>query len=255
MGLDYLTIVDLLSLFSQAFSFPSLLGFALFGIIAAFFGYFIFMKALRVIVALEFGTVAYLAATSLLPAGMNSIAGLPISVAALVGIAFAIIGAIIAHRIYKLFVFATGASIGAGFAFTALYDPISNMLSEPLSDVVFYIAMAVCAIVFAIIITKAFRGLFILTTSLGGMCSVGATLGIMLCPDTFLYAFKEAMYSALIEMGASAYDVNQAFETVGLNTVQAPASDMGFLIIAAMTLVGFVVGIIAAVKQFKTEVD
>ena len=252
MTLDYLTIVDLLSLVSEAFSFPSLLVSVLIGIICAFFGYFLFMKTLRVIVALEFGTIAYVAAVALLPAGMDSIAGLPISLAALVGIAFAILGALIARHVYKLFVFATGAAFGAAFV-PALAVGFVPSIAE--NQTLTYIAMALGALICAVIFTKVFRGLFILTTSLGGMAAVGSTIGIMLCPNTFLYVLKEVLYTSLIELGAAAYDVDQAFETVGLNVITAPASNMGLLIIGALTAIGFVVGIFAAVKQFKTDVD
>jgi hypothetical protein len=77
----------------------------------------------------------------------------------------------------------------------------------------------------------------------------------MLCPNSFLYIFKEAMYQALMAMGSSAHDVNLAFETVGLNAIEAPASNMGLLIIGALAVVGFFIGIFAMVKQFKTDVE
>lgn len=252
MSLDYLTLVELLSAISEAFSFPSLLIFAIAGVVAAFFGYYIFMKALRLIIAAELGAIAYGIAVVYLPESMNSIAGLPISAWALIGFAFAIIGAICAHRIYKLFVFAVGAMFGVGFV-PGLIKGFAPSLME--SRIITYIAMGIGAIVFAIFFTKAFRPLFILSTSLGGMMGVGLTIGIMLCPDSFLYTFKEVLHQVLIEMGASAYDVNRAFETVGLNAIQAPASDMGLLIIGALTLVGLFVGFFAMVKQFKTDVE
>ena len=252
MTLDYLTMVELLSIISDAFSFPSLLVFAIVGIVAAFFGYYIFMKTLRIMVAIELGGLAYSLTVTLLPAGMSAIEALPISIAALVGIVFAVIGAIIARRIYKLFVFAIGAAFGAGFA-TALLEGFAPTLLE--NQIVTYVVMAVGAILFGILFIKAFRPLFIISSSLVGMMGVGATVGIMLCPSSFLYTFKEAMYEMLIEMGASAHDVNEAFETVGLNAIGAPASDMGLLIIGALTLVGLVVGVVAMVKQFKTEVE
>lgn len=252
MELDYLILVELLTVISEAFSFPSLLVFAIVSTVAAFFGYYIFMKMLRVIVAIELGAIAYGLAVAYVPEGLAASIGLPISLVALIGFAFAIIGAIAARRIYKLFIFAVGAAFGAGFAPAIVASFAPSVLEN---NVITYVIMGGGAVLFAIIFTKAFRPLFILSTSLFGMMSVGATVGIMLCPDSFLYAFKEGMYQALIEMGASAYDVNQAFEAVGLNAIQAPASDMGLLIIGALTLVGLVAGIFAAVKQFKTNIE
>lgn len=252
MELDYLTLVELLTVISEAFSFPSLLVFSIVGIVAAFFGYYIFMKALRVIVAVELGTIAYSAAVAFLPESLRAIAGLPVSVPAVIGVAFAIIGALSAHRIYKLFVFAAGALFGLGFA-PGLIAGFAPSLIE--NQIISYIAMGIGAIIFGVFFTKAFRPLFILYTSLGGMMCVGATVGIMLCPDSFLYTFKEVMYQVLVGMGTPEFDVNRAFNVVGLNAIEAPASNMGLLIIGALAVVGLLVGFVAMVKQFKTDVE
>ena len=151
MTLEFLTIVELLTAISEAFSFPSLLLFSLAGIVAAFFGYYIFMKALRVIVALEFGTIAYGLAVTYLPAGLSAQIGLPISIAAVVGILFAILGAIFAHRIYKLFIFATGAAFGAVFTPIIVAAFVPSIAGNV---IIGYILMGLGALIFALIFRR-----------------------------------------------------------------------------------------------------
>ncbi len=253
MQLNLSLIGDLLYALSEAFSFPSLLVSALCCIVAAFFGYYIFMKVLRLLVAAEVGILTYELLVLYVPALGNLVPTLGISWYSVIALVVAILGAILAYRIYKVFVFASGAAFGAGFVPGLIEGFVPGFIEN--NQVLFYIVAVIGAIVFGILITKAFRPLFILSTSLGGMTSFGAIVGIMLFPGTFNYVFKEFANALLLELGATTADIAQAFELVGLDTVVAPANDIGYLAIAVLSLVGLIVGIIATVKQFKRSVE
>ena len=239
--MDYTYLIELLTIYSQLFSTPAMLLTIVVGIVMAFFGFRIYRAFLRPVYAfvagyLTYEILSYYSVTSNLP----DVFGLNWN--AVAAILVAIIAAIIAPSIYK---FIAGVSVGITIANNVIVMvPINNKILQ-------YIVIGFIALIVGLLFRKIFKGVYILSSSIGGMMSAAGALGILLFPDTFNFYIKTAFEQMLTDAGATAADIQAAFESVGLATVEAPASDMGLMVIGGLVVAGLVISIVAIIVQAK----
>lgn len=99
----------------------------------------------------------------------------------LLGIICAIVFGVLINVLYKFVVFATGAILGATVGFFVVPMMATNI--EFLSSQIgYWAAVAVFAIIAGVIVLFIFRPFYIVVTSLVGGAGVGALLSIMLMP-------------------------------------------------------------------------
>ena len=240
--MDYNYLIELLTLYSQLFSTPAMLFTIVFGIVIAFFGFRIYRTFLRPIYALGAGYLTYeiLAYFLHLEKMLPDVFGLSWNAA--IAIVVAVIAAIIAPSIYK---FIAGVAVGLSIADRVIVTAsIHNLILQ-------CIVIGFIALIMGLLFRKIFKGVYIFSSSIGGMMSAAGALGILLFPDTFNFYIKTAFEQMLTEAGATAADIQAAFESVDLAAVEAPTSDMGILITAGLIVAGFVVSIVAMVVQTK----
>ena len=161
---------------------------------------------------------------------------------AVAAILVAIIAAIIAPSIYK---FIAGVAVGINIADNVIVTAsINNRILQ-------YIVIGFIALIMGLLFRKIFKGVYILSSSIGGMMSAAGAFGILLFPDTFNFYIKTAFEQMLTDAGATAADIQAAFESVGLAAVEAPASDMGLMVIGGLVVAGLVISIVAIIVQAK----
>lgn len=240
--MDYTDLIELLTTYSQLFSTPAMLLTFVFGIVLAFFGFRIYRSFLRPVYALVAGYFTYeiLAYFRPLEKMLPDVYGLNWN--AVAAIVVAIIAAIIAPSIYK---FIAGVGVGITIANNViLMVPINNQILR-------YIVIGFIALIVGLLFRKIFRGVYIFSSSISGMMSAAGAVGILFFPDTFNFYIKTAFEQMLTDAGATAADIQAAFESVGLAAVEAPTSDMSLLICAGLIGAALVASIVAIVVQAK----
>ncbi|MBR3680675.1 MAG: hypothetical protein IKL79_01570 [Clostridia bacterium] len=159
-------------------TFLGVIGFCLALVLLAFYSYRILRVELSASAAIGGGALGYLV---LAPLILSKIQGLPdgVDFAAVIGIACAILGWIIAWALHKLAIFLVGAGGGfyAGmyvFIFVALKWPEVEFLH---SEAFFWIVCGVLALAAGIIFVYLFKPLYILVTAVGGTVAAAYLLG------------------------------------------------------------------------------
>ena len=181
----------------------------------AFYGYRIFKFSMKFISAVALGVVGANLVAPLVTEALGTATVGPVSLSALIGLLFAVVGFVIAVYVYKLALFLLGA--GAGFLAGELVTDIlvsSGVLADFFaSDAGYWVACGVCALVLGLLCAFLFKPLFIVISSIGSMFCVFSVVAVLL-------------FSA---------------ETVTGIIALIPA------------ILAVIVGIVAAVKQFKAE--
>lgn len=170
--------LDLSAMLGQfaGFMFPIVLVAVILLTFLARYGYTIFKKCVSFVGAVAFG---YIGSSIVAPLVLGML-GLNIEIISLptvIGIVFAIIGALLMIYVYKLAIFFVGAAIGYFVAQVILVPLLS------LEGVIAIAVSAVLAIVIGVIALLLFKPLFIIITSVFGMIGAGALTSLVLFPD------------------------------------------------------------------------
>ena len=170
--------MDLSALLGQfaGFLFPIVLVAVILLTFLARYGYTIFKKCVAFVGAVAFG---YIGSSIVAPLvlGMLGLEIPLVSLPTVIGIVFAILGAILMIYVYKLAVFCVGAAIG----FFAAQIILVPMLA--LEGMIALAVSGVLALVVGVIALLLFKPLFIIITSVFGMAAAGALTGLVLIPS------------------------------------------------------------------------
>lgn len=198
--------MDLSALLGQfaGFMFPIVMVAVLLLSFLARYGYTIFKKCVAFVGAIAFG---YIGSSIVAPLvlGMLGLEIPLISLPTVIGIVFAIIGALLMIYVYKLAIFFVGAAVG----YLAAQIILVPMLA--LEGIIAIAVSAVLAIVVGVIALLLFKPLFIIITSVFGMAGAGALTGLVLIPS----------------------------------------SSENLIILAVFAVIGVIIGIVYAKKQFE----
>lgn len=193
-------------------TFIGVLGICLALLMLAFYSYRILRIELSASAAIGCGVLGY---TFLAPFIFENIQGLPewIDFAAILGLACAILGFVLAYAIHKLAIFIVGAASGfiAGF-YVALWAAMKwSEVAFLQSQIFLWITCGVLALACGIIFVYLFKPLYIIVTAVGGSVAAAFLLGLSI--------FGENLFSTYFLIGTLS--------------------------------VGAIVGIVASVVQFK----
>lgn len=136
----------------------------------AFYSYSLFKKSVELAGAISLGALGYYLSDFIIFGAATESAEGNIDVCALIGIGCAILGAIVAHSVYKLAIFASGSAIGYALGSVVLTEIGNSIESDALSNPAIVATFStVSALVLGALFLVAFKPLYIFTTSLGGM--------------------------------------------------------------------------------------
>ena len=163
--------------------FPAVLGIVIALIILAFYGYRLWSFEVKIIVAIALGVVGWSLATAYrplesIPEGIN----LPV----IIGIACAILGAVIAKFLFKLSIFASGAFLGFSLGSVVFYPLLLGILTDVAfmyEPYMIYVVGGVFALLLGIIFVTLFKHVYIIISSLGGMITAGFLVGTLIMPS------------------------------------------------------------------------
>lgn len=159
-------------------NFPATIIAVLILVALAFFSYFLFKKSVELAGAISLGVFGYYFSIYIVfgANGGNIING--VDVASIIGFACAILGAIIAHSVYKLAIFSSGAAIGymLGSVILAEISRLSDNLYAVTNPAIVATISTVLSMVLGCLFLMAFKPLYIGTTSVGGMVAASYLL-------------------------------------------------------------------------------
>ena len=162
--------------------FPAVLGIVIALIILAFYGYRLWSFEVKIIVAIALGVVGWSLATAYIP--LESIPE-GINLPVIIGIACAILGAVIAKFLFKLSIFASGAFLGFSLGSVVFYPLLLGILSDVAfmyEPYMIYVVGGVFALLLGILFVTLFKHVYIIITSLGGMITAGYLVGALISP-------------------------------------------------------------------------
>lgn len=143
----------------------------------AFYSYSLFKKSVELAGAISLGALGYYLSDFIIFGAETKTADSEINVCALIGLGCAIIGAIVAHSVYKLAIFASGSAIGYALGSVILTEIGNYVESDALSNSAIVATFStVAALVLGALFLVAFKPLYIFTTSLGGMIAASYVL-------------------------------------------------------------------------------
>ncbi len=143
----------------------------------AFYSYSLFKKSVELAGAISLGALGYYLSDFIIFGAETKAADSEINVCALIGLGCAIIGAIVAHSVYKLAIFASGSAIGYALGSVILTEIGKYVESDALSNSAIVATFStVAALVLGALFLVAFKPLYIFTTSLGGMIAASYVL-------------------------------------------------------------------------------
>ena len=155
-----------------AYAFPIVLVAVILLSFLARHGYTIFKKCIALVGAIAFGFIGSTIVAPLVPISIDII-----SIPTVIGIVFAILGAVLMIYVYKLAIFGVGAAIGY-FAAQLILVPMFS-----LEGMIALIASAVVAIIVAVLAMLLFKPMFIIITSIFGMVGAGALASMVIFPS------------------------------------------------------------------------
>jgi len=173
-------INQILHIVSQYF-FITLVSAAILLIINAFFGYKIFKFAIIVESAIGLGFIAY---TFIGPwMFQNPPDGVDLS--AILGIVFAIIGALLAKFFIKIMLFVNGA--GLGFAIGLISSYLLSASNEFFAkEWVPYVFGAIAALILGVLFIFFFKPVYIIVSSVFGLAAAGFIISYLICPEIYV---------------------------------------------------------------------
>ena len=178
--LEMITLPEWASNLINAYVFAFVLSSVVLLFILAFWGYKLLKACLAIAGAATFGIIGntYLAPL-LVPYTENSVPAW-INVSGIIGMVLAAIGALLMVKLFKLGIFAEGAALGYVLGSTATgiiltYVPnLEGFLSTPVGSIV---VSCVLALILGVLFVLLFKHIFILVTSVGGLCAAGVLIG------------------------------------------------------------------------------
>ena len=163
--------------------FPAVLGIVIALIILAFYGYRLWSFEVKIIVAIALGVVGWSLATAYIP--LESIPE-GINLPVIIGIACAILGAVIAKFLFKLSIFASGAFLGFSLGSVVFYPLLLGILTDVAfmyEPYMIYVVGGVIALLLGILFVTLFKHVYIIISSLGGMITAGFLVGTLIMPS------------------------------------------------------------------------
>ena len=148
--------------------------------ILAFWGYKLLKACLAIAGAATFGIIGNMYLAPLLVPFTEKSVPEWINVGGIIGMVLAGIGALLMVKLYKLGIFAEGAALGYFLGSTATtiiaaYVPnLEGFLSTPTGTSV---VSCVLALILGVLFALLFKHIFILITSVGGLCAAGVLIG------------------------------------------------------------------------------
>ena len=157
---------------AQAFLIGTLIGYLL----VAFLGF----KLLKVEIVLSGATIGYILGWYLSIYVGDAFPG--VNVGIILAIAFAILLAILAIKIYRALIYFCGAMLGAGIGYVIPYCILLELGQEVVGIIVGVILAVPLAIIGAKLFMKFFKGYFIVATSIVGMVCAFDSLAMLILP-------------------------------------------------------------------------
>lgn len=162
---ENITLAELLTPDMIPFIIGMIVGLA----IVAFFGF----KLLRIELVIAGAIIGYsIGSTTLVALVGDSITG--VNIALILGIVCAVIGVLLSAKVYRLMIFVYGGLIGYVVGTVLFPGMVAGFTSLPVSaETLVTVMSVVVGIIFAFVIYRLFKPLYIISTSIFGMLCVG----------------------------------------------------------------------------------
>lgn len=177
--LEMLTLPEWATNLINAYVFAFVLSSVVLLFILAFWGYKLLKACLAIAGAATFGIIGNTFIAPLVVPHTENLVPAWINVGGIIGMVLAGIGALLMVKLYKLGIFAEGAALGYFLGSTATgiiltYAPNLAFLNTPIGNIV---VSCVLALILGVLFALLFKHIFILVTSVGGLCAAGVLIG------------------------------------------------------------------------------